>query len=149
MRKENAYFSLEACLILPLVFYVILFMIYVGFYQYDRCLLEQDVYRMLIRAQQTRFADNQELMQKMKAEDTHWYYDKYVLCQWAEKTIEVEHGKIRIAQSGALKTGMSAFSIWNGSDSWNFRADFTGNRLCPEQTIRNCRKLEQLAERRK
>lgn len=146
--KENAYFTLEACLVLPLVFYVFLFIIYVGFYQYDRCLLDQDIYRMLIRAEQTRFADNQELLQKVKEEDARWYYDKYVLCHWEQKEIEIDHGNIRIAQAGTMQTKMATFRIWRGSGIWRFRADFTGNRVRPEQTIRNCRKIEHLAERR-
>ena len=43
MRERNAYFTVEAALVLPLVTGAILFVIYTMLFQYDRCLLEQDI----------------------------------------------------------------------------------------------------------
>lgn len=147
-EKENAYFSLEACIIMPLVFYSIIFLMYVGFYQYDKCILQQDVFRMLIRGSQTKFLSNEELAQKMKEEDAQWYYDKYVLCSWNDKKIEVGYGEICIKQQAVLNASVPIIMEWTGMEFWDMSMNFSSTRIHPVKTIRSCRKLEKLAERR-
>ena len=39
---ERGYFTVEAAMIFPFVMGVILLVIYMWFFQYDRCLMEQD-----------------------------------------------------------------------------------------------------------
>ena len=147
--KENAYFSLEACLILPLVFYMLLFLIYAGFYQYDRCLLRQDTYRLLIRGSQVSFAGNEEVLKKLKEEDTNWCYDKYALCSLGNRELEVKHGSIRITQKAVVKVPFLVLGEWLGKAEWEFSIDAEGGRRRPTQVIRNCRKLERGMERGK
>lgn len=147
--KENAYFSLEACLILPLVFYMLLFLIYAGFYQYDRCLLYQDTYRLLIRGSQVSFAGNGEVLKKLKEEDENWYYEKYGFCSMEGRELEVRHGSIRIAQKAVIKVPFLILSEWSGKSEWEFSVDAEGGRSRPTQVIRNCRKLERGMERGK
>ena len=149
LKKENGYFSLEACMVMPLVFYLLLFVIYAGFYQYDRCLLEQDIYRMLIRAGQVRSADNREEKKKIKEEDDRWYYDKYALCQIGTKNIEVDYGKIQIAQKAALRVNIPILTEWSGKPEWIFEANVICVRNRPVDTIRKCRKVEKFAKKGK
>lgn len=147
--KENAYFSLEACLVMPIVFYTIIFLIYVGFYHYDKCLLQQDIYRMLIRGSQVKFSLNEEVARKIKEEDAKWYYEKYILCNWEDKTVEVLHDKIRIKQQAAVKASVPMLIKWTGMEMWSIDVDFESARIRPTDIIRNCRKLEKAAERGK
>ena len=148
VKGPNAYFSLEACLIMPLVFYCILFVIYAGVYQYDRCLLYQDTYRQLIRGSQVKFSDNEEIAQKMKEEDLRWYYEKYMLCSFGNKRMEVNHGSIRISQDAAMSV---SFPTWfpEVGKSWEIHVDATCIRVHPTQVIRDCRKWENVVWRGK
>ena len=44
MKKESdAYFTVEAAILYPIILSVILLMTYLLLFQYDRCLLEQDI----------------------------------------------------------------------------------------------------------
>ena len=52
--------TLEASLIMPLVLYVCIFIIYAGFYQYDRCIMQQDIYRAALRGSSLYGADQSE-----------------------------------------------------------------------------------------
>lgn len=147
--QPNAYFSLEACLIMPLVFYCIFFLIYAGFYQYDRCLLYQDTYRLLIRGTQVKFVNSMEVAQRIQEEDAGWYYEKYVLCGFGKKTVEVDHGNIHLSQEAALAVSFPMPVQWTGKEFWGIQVDVTGGRIRPADTIRNCRKVEKVLERRK
>lgn len=59
-RKTTGYFTVEAALLLPFVIMVIVFMIFLSFYCYDRCILEQCAYAAALRGSSNRFADTQE-----------------------------------------------------------------------------------------
>lgn len=147
--QPNAYFSLEACLIMPLVFYCIVFLIYTGFYQYDRCLLYQDTYRLLIRGSQVKFVGSVEVAQRIQEEDAGWYYEKYAICSFGKKTVEVEHGNIHLSQEAALAVPFPVLVPGTGKGFGSIRVDVTGGRIRPTDTIRNCRKIEKVLERRK
>ena len=147
LQRENAYFSLEACLIMPIVFWTIIFVMYMGFYQYDKCVLQQDLFRMLIRGSWQKFLSNEELAQKMKEEDAKWYYEKYVLCNWENKQLEVGHNEIRIAQTAVFDVKVPLIGKWTTNGDMEICADFTGTRIHPVETIRSCRKLEGFVER--
>lgn len=146
--KENAYLTVEACIIMPIVFYTIIFLIYVGFYNYNKCVLQQDIFRMLLRGNQDKFSSNEEVAQKIKEEDAKWYYDKYVLCRWEDKLIEVSHGEIRIRQQAAMETSTPVLIKWLGREWWKVDCDFTCTRIRPTNIIRDCRKLERIVERK-
>lgn len=140
--KENAYFTVEAGLVLSVVFFVFYFVIYIGFYQYNRCLLNQDIYRLLIRAEQAVYLDDAQLIQEIKRQDSEWYYEKYLLCRWKRHEVSVGKGKVKIGKTCIFETGMHLFPMWGKNREWEIGADYTGKRLCPEKIIREYRKIQ-------
>ena len=104
---------------------------------------------MLIRAGQVRSADNREVIKKIKEEDDRWYYDKYALCQIGTKNIEVDYGKIQIAQKAALRVNIPILTEWSGKPEWIFEANVICVRNRPVDTIRKCRKVEKFAKKGK
>lgn len=140
--EENAYFTIEASLILSIVFFVFYFVIYIGFYQYNRCLLEQDIYRLLIRAEQTVFLDNKELLQEVKRQEADWYYEKYAFCHWKEHELKVGKGKVEVAKSCSFDTGLRLFPMWTKNSEWAIAGSYVGKKICPEQIIRDYRKVK-------
>lgn len=62
MKKEvSAYMTVEATLIVPFVMYISIFLLYLGFFQYDRCLLRQDAYRAALYGSSIYRTDNGEV----------------------------------------------------------------------------------------
>lgn len=59
-KKMSGYFTVEAALLLPFVMMIIVFMIFLSFYCYDRCILEQCAYAAALRGSSNRFANTQE-----------------------------------------------------------------------------------------
>ena len=51
-RRMGGYFTVEAALILPMVILFMTTMLFVGFYVYDRCMLEHCAYEAAERKQQ-------------------------------------------------------------------------------------------------
>ena len=65
MQRKNykAYFTVEAAVLYPIVLGVIVLMTYLLFFQYDRCLLEQDMGRAAVRSGSRWMQKKEELAQ--------------------------------------------------------------------------------------
>ena len=59
-KKVSGYFTVEAALLLPIIIMIIVFMIFLSFYCYDRCILEQCAYAAALRGSSNRFTSTQE-----------------------------------------------------------------------------------------
>lgn len=65
MRKtENGYFTVEASLIFPMVLLFTVMMIFLAFYSYDRCVLEQSAYEAALRGTGNHIKSAQEAYDK-------------------------------------------------------------------------------------
>lgn len=56
----EGYFSVEAAILLPIVMLFMTMMIFVAFYSYDRCILEQSAWQAAIRGSHNCFSNNEE-----------------------------------------------------------------------------------------
>ena len=59
-KKEAGYFTIEAAFLLPFIMMIIVFMTFLSFYCYDRCILEQCAYAAALRGSSNRFTSNEE-----------------------------------------------------------------------------------------
>lgn len=59
-KREAGYFTVEAAILLPLVTMTMVFMIFLSFYCYDRCMLEQCAYAAALRGSSNRFGSSDE-----------------------------------------------------------------------------------------
>lgn len=59
-NNMTGYFTVEAALLFPMVLMIIVFMIFLSFYCYDRCVLEQCAYAAALRGSSNRFSNTQE-----------------------------------------------------------------------------------------
>ena len=59
-KRENGYFTVEASLIFPLVLLFTVMMIFLAFYSYDRCVLEQSAYEAALRGTGNHIKSAQE-----------------------------------------------------------------------------------------
>lgn len=71
--------TVEATLIVPFVMYLTVFVIYIGFYQYDRCLMRQDAYRIALAGSSVYRTDNTEVYNRAFKKATQETADKYII----------------------------------------------------------------------
>ena len=67
MRKKDAYFTVEAAMVFPFVMGAVLFTIFMFIFQYDRCLMEQDIGMLVLYASNLSMEDGEKTMALMKA----------------------------------------------------------------------------------
>lgn len=144
MRIQNAYFTVEAALVLPMVMSAMLVGIYLFCYQYDRCLLEQDMGNLLIWGNALT-AENAGEIEKIK-ESLHQRAaqinrSKYVAWKLTAMDIRLEKNKLSITGRGELAFPVQGWNLWNQDNLWEAQVNYEISRLSPVFYIRQYRKL--------
>lgn len=121
----KAYFTVEAAGILPVVLGIYVFLIYGFFYQYDRCLLEQDV--AFIAINRESFGDRTSS-------------DRYLAWEPEETTVSTGRGKIQISGAGEIASPFEGLGKLCGQ-TWKVNVSFSCVEWEPVVWIRSCRKI--------
>ncbi|MCH5270578.1 MAG: pilus assembly protein [Lachnospiraceae bacterium] len=135
-----AYFTVEAVLIFPMVLYVCVFIIYSGFYIYDRCVTGQDAYRAALRASSLYRQDNQEVYNA--AEDTlrMLMKDKYIAAE-CNFTIKVQQ-EVSITVAGSTAMPFQGLKLLTGTEDWYIEETAKSKCINAVVFIRMCRQIE-------
>ncbi|MCM1120261.1 MAG: hypothetical protein NC543_12980 [bacterium] len=107
-KETEGYFSVEAALVLPVVLGVYLFMIVLLFIQHDRCLMEQDMASMLIKAVNYRGTPKQQL-EYMQGLATQWDREQYVWIQQAPPYCSIRGQRICLEAAGTYTMPINVF----------------------------------------
>lgn len=141
LRKENAYMTVEAALVFPVVLAVQMMIISLFVFQYDRCLLNQDMGRLLVigcGAEEQKKDMLSAYIAKCAAE---LYLEKYVAWDMNELEIELIQDSVAIKGRGRLLMPMFRLS-GGGGNALEAAFSYGGERLHHTLFIRQCRKLK-------
>lgn len=141
MKKTGAYFTLEAGLVLPVVLGVIVLTIYLWFFQYDRCLMEQDAGMLAWRGAVLEAENPAERVRLLEKEAGKVYEGKYVAWEGERAAISMKAGKLQVKMAGKLQFPFQGLQFWAGSNVWETKALYENQVIHPVSVIRNYRKM--------
>lgn len=95
----KGYMTVEASLVLPMVFGMVMFVMSMLFYSYDRCVLEQEVTSFLVGSGYVD-GDVQEKACSLEQEIRNWYLDKYVWMDVAVRELVTKNGSVSLSIEG-------------------------------------------------
>lgn len=148
MRKKSdgksmcaeGYFTVEATLIMPIVLYVCFFIIYTGFYWYDRCLMRQDAYRAALAGSSIYRDDNQIVYNKAADTIARLTENKYIA---TDCTIVITvQSKVNVTISGRIAMPFRGLAGLLGKEEWEISENVESKCINPVIFIRMCRVLE-------
>lgn len=135
-KTADGYFTVEATMIMSITLVCVVLLIYIGFYQYDRCLLTQDTYRLALKGSSSQFLDNQEIYQKIYKEYEDYYWKKYIGMKMSEPSIEVNGAEVLVETEGKIKIPFTF------GKTWDIRQKSISKRVVPSKEIRIFRRLQ-------
>lgn len=138
-RKVEGYFTVEAAMVLPMVLMLILIIMYLWFFQYDRCLMEQDVGILALRGISLQAENNEARMQLLREQEDALYREKYIAWECEEIELKSGQGSIRVKQRGWLKFPFGIMG--EGERTIDTAATCENHIVSPVSFIRNCRKI--------
>ena len=140
-QRQNAYFTVEAAMVVTITVCVIVLLIYLVFLQYNRCLMEQDVGALALKGCTILAEDKEELMQELKWQEGKVNRKKYIMWKKSKTEIELIGGNIKTSGSGKLRIPFG--NIYSGKDKnyWKVSVAYENQRIDPVSSIRLYRKL--------
>lgn len=143
-QSLEGYMTVEATLIMPIVLYVCIFIIYSGFFLYDRCVMKMDAYRAVLRASSIYRQDSQavyntawDMMETLTA-------DKYIAAEY-QYEIAVQ-GKVQVRICGQVEMPFRGIEDMTGVSVWSIEETAESKCLNPVLFIRTCRRLIEAPE---
>lgn len=143
-QSPAGYMTVEATLIVPIVLYVCIFIIYSGFFLYDRCVMKLDAYRAVLRASSIYRQDSQavyntawDMMETLTAE-------KYIAAEY-QYEIAVQ-GKVQVKICGQVEMPFRGIEEMTGVSAWSIEEIVESKCLNPVLFIRTCRRLIEVPE---
>lgn len=141
MREQNAYFTVEAALILPLVMSAVLMEIFLLMFQYDRCVLEQDVNRMTIYAASVAGDTTEELEQKIRSRMETISMEKYLAWSMEKFQLEMVRGNVEVNGAGSFELPLTEWNLFTGESAWRAGVKRKAIKVSPTDFIRLYRKV--------
>lgn len=142
-RKRNAYFTVEAALVLPVVIGAILFVIYTMLFQYDRCLLEQDIGAIAMWGSLVEVSDTAELERVAQERMAGLYREKYMAWRIMRLEACLNRNRFCVEGAGQLAFPLPGWNFWNRDNTWGAKADYEYSRISPVTFIRLCRRIRE------
>ncbi len=119
MKKESVmggYFTIEAALIFPVVFGVILLVLQIWFFKYDRVLMTMDATAVVIRASEQREMSSDELADYVMSEMQTRYKDQYIAWNFGSINISATSDTVNCTVDGTGMDIPGGFAFWrNGT----------------------------------
>ena len=141
MDKVEGYFSVEAALVFPVVIGTILLLIYLGFYQYDRCMLEFDVAMIALRGCSCDDEQARAMLDEMERVAEELSGERYITWEAESINMEIRGNCIRAAGGGKLRFPFG-FLVQKGMDGvWEAEANYENKRLDPVAFVRGYKKI--------
>ena len=134
-RKIDGYFTLEAALILPMVLAVILFVLYLLFFQYNRCLMEQDMGILALRGALMQTEDHDDRIRQLREMTAKQDWDKYLAWEMEEVTLSAGQGKMSVMRKGQIRT---PFRGEGAAAGFSTVAAYENHILSPATFVRFC-----------
>lgn len=150
MKAKNAYFTVEAALVLPMVMSAMLVGIYLFCYQYDRCLLEQDMGSLLIWGSAMaaeNAGETEKIAENLRQRAAQINRAKYAAWKLTAIDIKLERNNLSLIGQGELAFPIPGWNLWNQDNLWEAQVSYESSRLSPVFYIRQYRKLHGMLQK--
>lgn len=138
----GGYMTVEAGFIVPWAFFLLLFLISVSFYLYDKSVLFQDVYAVNFRGSIQKEENSQA--DYVNAHLQEQFGKKYFAVKSVDGRVEQSGKELRTYGTCQIQIPVVNFLSMAGADGWRIQTSATALILNPTNIIRRCRMAENL-----
>lgn len=137
----RGYFTVEAVMIMPIILGTIFLVIYMWFFQYNRCLMNQDIGILTVRGVELQGANGSERVEYVEEQVDGMYREQYFAWNYGESQISYERGKLIIGTTGAIEFPFEGLNFWSTNNVWEAKSEYSNTHIPRMLGIRTYRKL--------
>lgn len=108
-KNEAGYLTAEAALVLPFVMTTLVLMIFLSFYCYDRCILEQCAYAAALRGSSSRFGNLQEAQKEAMEAAESLASEKLFAVKEVKTAVRVSGVKVTVSYTCSVNMPLRGF----------------------------------------
>lgn len=142
-KRRNAYLTVEAALVVPIVLFVQVMAILLLIFEYDRCLLEQDAAKLIVSVGAAQEQDSDSLTAYMQSRAEEIYLEKYVLWEMTTMDIRQKGNTICVQGGGELTCGLPEALSFGGGAFLQADTVYEAKRIHPCEVLRAFRKVKE------
>ena len=139
----GGYMTVEAGFIVPWAFFILIFLIYMSFYLYDKSVLFQDVYTVSFRGSIQK-EDNSQASY-VTAHLPEQFGRKYFAVESVGGNVEQSGNELHTYAACRVQIPIVHFLTMVGNNIWQIQTSARVQILNPTDTIRKCRMVENVA----
>lgn len=141
-KKVSGYMTLEAAFMIPWVIFLFVFLIYAGFYLYDKCVLFQDAYALCFRGSIQK--DEGSVVDYINAHMEEQFGRKYFGVENVSGSVEKNGQSVIVYGTCTVKIPFQNFLTMAKSSGWQIQTEVKAQIINPTKVIRKCRMVENL-----
>lgn len=138
------YMTLEASFLVTWVIFLMVFLIYLSFYLYDRCVLFQDAYAVCFRGS---IQKEEEPLHYINAHMDEQFGKKYFGVGKVDMSAEQSGGEVSVSAACKVKIPFRHFVTLAERSEWQMQTEAKAQILNPTKIIRKCRMAGNVLER--
>lgn len=142
MKRFGGYFTVEAALILPMVFSVLIMAVSLFVFQYDRCLLEQDAGLLMLRGTTLNTQSEEEWEMQMKSVLHGISNGKYVDWKTTELQAVLQGKKVMVRAAGSSSSPLPEWDLLGLGSMRETEYECKGTICSPVTILRLKRKMK-------
>lgn len=141
----HGYMTVEAALIMPIVWFAVFFLIFAGFFQYDRCVAQQDCKMMVMRASDMREEDEATVLRKIVEKGELADRKKLLFSGSVQKDFRMSKNNVRMRIEGKVNTVLNRLIKETDLKVFAYASEYETEKYDPVRFIRICRRIEKYA----
>lgn len=127
---------------MPVVWFCIFFLIFAGFFLYDRCIAEQDGRMIVLRATELRGKDEVEVIRTVLGKGELAGNKKLLFSRGVRRELHVTDKKANVKISGGVNTILSSLIKAEELSVFAYTSQYEAKKYDPVGFIRTCRRIE-------
>ena len=128
-------------MVMPVVFAVILVIMYLMFFRYNRCLMEQECGLLLVRGTAVEEETAEARVQRTDALSRQTVNSLHLIWTQEPYRIRQERGKLFVGTGGEMCFPFAGWQLEGISDRWQAKVTYQSPLLSPTFLVRSCRKV--------
>ena len=143
-KSVGGFVTIEYTLLIPVLLVLYTFLICMGLYQYNSCILRTNISILGTEGAQLAKDSATTKLAKLKEKEAQLYYDKYLLAIGMQTTYSIQGDRIEIIGEGQMTNPLTVFGI--GEENWQLSAVSERIAVDPTEVLRLSKTLYKAAQ---
>lgn len=138
-KEADGFITIEYTLLIPVLLVLYTFLVCIGLYQYNQCILRTNIYILGTEGSQLMNEEASSRVAMIQEMEELLYYDKYLLAEELQTAYSVSGNHIEICGSGKMT---NPFAVWGlGETSWELKASCKLELISSARTLQLCKAI--------